>query len=334
MALKTPTTTIIDDSLVAVLDETYVKTMTVQEFIPYATGEVTGYNSGGSVGTITSSIVQFPFSTPFTSATSTGSLSTTKSNGAGQSSETHGYFATGSDIDRFPFATTPVTGVVVGNLSQSRSTSAGQSSATNGYTSGGVQVPTILNRIDSFPFSTPFQNAVNVGNLSNTRRDLAGHSSLTHGYSSGGEYLPGTPSNRIDRFPFSTPFVTATNVASPAFNGLSGSRRNVSGQSSSTYGYTSGGTNPPTSTAAINTIDRFPFSTPFTSATDIGDISSARWHTASQSSTTNGYNSGGMNTPSTYVNTIDSFPFSTPFQTATSVGNLGTARSMSVGQQD
>ena len=57
----------------------------------------------------------------------------------------------------------------------------------------------------------------------------------------------------------------------------------------SSHGYTSGGTTP---VEMRNTIDKFPF-TSDTSATDVGDLSKDRWRSAGQSSSTNGYVSGG-----------------------------------------
>lgn len=142
------------------------------------------------------------------------------------------------------------------------------------------------------------------------------------GYTSGG-YPP--VSTAIDKFPFATSPVSATNVGS-----LTQARMRVAGQSSSFDGYTSGGLGPPP-TVTVNTIDRFPFTTPFTTATDIGDLSLTIRESAGQSSSIDGYNSGG--TPGLYGNdTINRFPFSTPFITATDIGNLSQARRSSAGQ--
>jgi len=61
-------------------------------------------------------------------------------------------------------------------------------------------------------------------------------------------------------------------------------RKNVAGQSSSTYGYTSGGN----TGAYSNVIDKFSFSSD-ENATDVGDLTVARYGPAGQSSSTYGY---------------------------------------------
>jgi hypothetical protein len=83
-----------------------------------------------------------------------------------------------------------------------------------------------------------------------------------------------------------------------------------------------------------NIIDRFPFSTPFTTATDIADLSIVKIFSAGQSSLTDGYSSGGFTTPLTYSNVVDRFPFSTPFTTSTDIGDISVARFGVSGQQD
>ena len=84
----------------------------------------------------------------------------------------------------------------------------------------------------------------------------------------------------------------------------------------SNYGYTSGGSTP----GASNIIDKFPFATD-TNATDVGDITVARFYVAGQSSSESGYTSGG----DPVTNTIDKFPFATDAN-ATDVGDLTAVR--------
>jgi hypothetical protein len=91
-------------------------------------------------------------------------------------------------------------------------------------------------------------------------------------------------------------------------------------------GYTSGGASSPSS--YVNTVDKFPFSANG-NATDVGDLSQTREQLAGQSSTTNGYTSGGFTTVA--VNTVDKFPFSVDGN-ASDVGDLTQARSASAGQ--
>ena len=83
----------------------------------------------------------------------------------------------------------------------------------------------------------------------------------------------------------------------------------------SNFGYTSGG-NP-----AGDTIDKFSF-TSDGNATDVGNLTLAKSQIAGQSSSENGYVSGGQ--PGT-INVIEKFPFATDAN-ATDVGDLTAAR--------
>jgi len=157
-----------------------------------------------------------------------------------------------------------------------------------------------------------------AGDSDYTDIDSAGASSglpTTHaqgsisGYSSGG--FPYT--NTIEKFSF-TSDANATDVGN-----LTVSRARVSGQSSTSSGYVSGGLVPPHS----NVIDKFPFSSD-ANATDVGNLIAINSQTAGQSSTTHGYASGGANPPP-YHNTIQKFSF-TSDGNATDVGDLTQAR--------
>jgi len=344
MALKINQSILISDLLMAEMNETYVKSLTVSERVPNATGVTYGYASGGQPSPpapplALNTIDRFPFTTPFATATDLADLSGTTEYAAGVSSDVDGYSVGGiegttnqSFISKFPFSTPFTTGLTVGNLEIGKGNSAGHSSYTNGYSAGGLLGPAPsprTNRIDTFPFSTAFTTASDVGDLSETRDLVTGQSSGINGYSSGGAVPSVT--NRVDRFPFSTPFITATNVGS-----LSLSRSATGGINSSTNGYNSGGatpsSNPPT--FSTNTIDRFPFASPFVGATDIGDLFQSRREASGQSSTTEGYTSGGGPPLGTILNTIDKFPFSTPFGTATDVGDLFIRKNGTAGHQD
>ena len=103
---------------------------------------------------------------------------------------------------------------------------------------------------------------------------------------------------------------------------LTVARSQAAGQSSSSSGYTSGGT------PYSNVIDKFPFSSD-ANATDVGDLTVARRAVASQSSEDNGYTSGG-HTPA-MSNVIDKFSF-TSDGNATDVGDLTVARTAVTGQ--
>jgi hypothetical protein len=304
---------------------------------PSFQGSVSGYSSGGAcTPTVCNVIDKFPFSSD-ANATDVGDLTQARGFVAGQSSSTNGYSSGGSTpsevntIDKFPFSS-DANATDVGNLTESRNYSAGQSSSTNGYTSGGAYVssPTLTTRyniIDKFPFSSD-ANATDVGDLTVDRAGAGGQSSSTHGYTSGGfQRFPETNVNTIDKFPFSAD-ANATDVGDSII-----AMTERSGQSSSTHGYISGGgvyINP-SSVAVCNIIDKFPFSSD-ANATDVGDLTVGRRNTAGQSSTTNGYTSGGHTSPFTICNIIDKFPFSSDAN-ATDVGDLTVARPGAAGQQ-
>ena len=68
-------------------------------------------------------------------------------------------------------------------------------------------------------------------------------------------------------------------------------------------------------------------------ASDVGDLTQARYSAAGQSSTTHGYTSGGIvYPPFAYRNTIDKFPFSSDTN-ATDVGDLLNNVGFTTGQQ-
>jgi hypothetical protein len=137
------------------------------------------------------------------------------------------------------------------------------------------------------------------------------------GYTSGG----GIPamSNIIDKFPFATD-ANATDVGDLTKVGST-----FSSQSSDLSGYTAGGATPSQSPYFSNIIDKFPFSSD-ANATDVGDLTLARYASAGQSSDVSGYTSGGQQSgPPTQSNNIDKFPFTTDTN-ATDVGDLTVVR--------
>lgn len=72
----------------------------------------------------------------------------------------------------------------------------------------------------------------------------------------------------------------------------------------SNFAYNAGGYSP-----LVNTIDKFSFASDG-NATDTGDLSSARWASAPNSSSTDGYYTGGLTGPGTQgTNAIEKFPF-------------------------
>jgi len=146
------------------------------------------------------------------------------------------------------------------------------------------------------------------------------------GYASGGRnpVLPTGPYlNTIDKFPFSAD-ASASDVGD-----LTEARTSAAGQSSATHGYTSSGLNPELPTGPrVNTIDKFPFSAD-ASASDVGDLIEVKSGAAGQSSSENGYTSGGILPP--ILNTIEKFPFAAD-ASVSDVGDLFEARFGCTGQ--
>ena len=228
----------------------------------------------------------------------------------------YGSPSTLNTIDKFPFAT-DADATDVGDLTVARYGIAGQSSSEYGYTTGGDPGP--LNIIDKFPFATD-GNATDVGDLTVAREGPSGQSSSESGYTSGGLGNSGTTT--VDKFPFSSD-ADATDVGD-----LTQSRYICAGQSSSESGYTSGGRNVDAPSANLNTIDKFPFSSD-ANATDVGDLTVARYNLTGQSSEDYGYSSGGY--APLNVNTIDKFPFASDGN-ASDVGDLIAATKDQSGQ--
>ena len=136
------------------------------------------------------------------------------------------------------------------------------------------------------------------------------------GFAAGGINPSG--SNVIDKFLFSS------NTTATDHGDLSVVRGIQGGQSSSTHGYTSGGGYTPENGGYAFTIDKFSFATAG-NATDHGDLTVARHGTAANSSTTDGYTSGGYISTPTESNTIDKFSFASAGN-ATDQGDLTVAR--------
>ena len=220
-------------------------------------------------------------------------------------------------IEKYPFSS-DANSTDVGDLTSPSYVATGNQSSVNGYVSGDGNFAK-ANRIEKFPFSSD-ANATDVGDLTQARFGTAGQSSITHGYISGGaeETGPSNGTNVIDKFPFSTD-TNASDVGD-----LSITRGGSSGQTSSTHGYTSGGLSnlyaPPF--ILYNTIDKFPFSSDG-NASDVGDLTQARYSLAGQSSDASGYVSGGTGLGIPPYNTIDKFPFSSDAN-ATDVGDIST----------
>ena len=129
------------------------------------------------------------------------------------------------------------------------------------------------------------------------------------GYASGGS----PNANTIQKYSF-TADENATDVGD-----LTQLKFALSGNTSSSHGYTAGGRLP----LQTNVIDKFPFATD-ENATDIGDLTEDKYNTAASSSSENGYHSGGS-TP-TSLNVIEKFSFAAD-ENGTDIADLLAARS-------
>ena len=287
-------------------------------------GSTSGYTSGGQGSNV---IDKYDYASDG-DATNVGDLTTSRIC-VGQSSANHGYstgYASGgvtnTAVDKFPFAS-DFTGNAtdVGDLAVWLGLGAGQSSIANGFgyhTGGNLQVSpyAATNNIQKFSFATD-GDGTDVSDLSLSRGTMTGQSSSENGYTSGGIGAAG-PSARedvIDKFPFASDG-DATEVGNFTIG-----RYGLSGQSSSTHGYSSGGF------ITTNRIDKFSFASNG-NASDVGDLTAGRYtYTAGTSSTASGYATG----PNLLV---DKFPFASDFNgTATDVLNLTVTRQYAAGQQ-
>jgi hypothetical protein len=290
--------------------------------VPYAfQGSNYGYTSGGYYGY--NVIDNFPFSSATTNATDVGDLTVNRFYLSGQSSADYGYTSggypsplSGNVIDRFPFVNGG-NATDVGDLTGAIWRTTGQSSENYGYVSGGSSSPTQVTTIQRFSFATGTESASSFATLSIKRASSAGQSDIEndYGWNSGGL----GELSVIDKFPF------ASGGTSTDSGNLSANRYQSMGQSSTDYGYTSGGVPSP---VGGNVIDRFPFASGG-NATDVGNLTSNREWGAGQSSTTHGYITAGNSS----VNIIERFPFSSATTNATDVGDLTVGRYSPAGQQ-
>ena len=109
----------------------------------------------------------------------------------------------------------------------------------------------------------------------------------SHGYVSGGAVSILTSRDTIEKFNLDVGETNATDIAD-----LTVSRWATSGQSSSTHGYTTGGTTSPTDPYTLyDIIDKFPFSSD-ANASDVGNLTQGFQNGAGHQSSTHGYISG------------------------------------------
>ena len=133
-----------------------------------------------------------------------------------------------------------------------------------------------------------------------------------YGYAMGG-YIPSAATDTIQKYSF-TSDGNSTDVA----NLTSARAHDFSGCSSSTYGYANGGGPPASPSTASNVIDKHQYGTS-NNSTDVGDLTLARYASASCEGSSYGYVMGGA-TP-TKQNIIERYPFASDTN-ASDVGDL------------
>jgi len=282
----------------------------------YSAGGITDYRSPpySPNGTV---LDRFPFSTPFVTASSVGSLTSSRATAAGISGDGFGFVVSGrqpdspvvtSGIDRFPFAASPVNASAIGaELIAHYSYLTGISSGKNGYITGGSSsnpgsTAGITNTISKFPFANAVRT-ISVGVLSVARLGSGGVSGITDGYVIGGNFSSPSSTNYtniIDRFPFAQEITNAFNTGT-----LTATKSFMSTQSSDTYGYSLGGTNSipsptspttvaspfyaalgPTSypaqlglgfTSQSTTLERFPYASGTVTGSSVGTLTTGKW---------------------------------------------------------
>jgi outer membrane protein assembly factor BamB len=292
---------------------------------------VSGFEAFPSTST---RIDRYPFAAPVVpfTATNIGDITANTLNASSHSSSLDAYVAgvptspssIGTQTESFPFFSPFTIATDVGDLAVAPVGGVGNSSSTDGISANGNPA----GGQESFPFASPFTTSSSVGSLTGRKRYGFGNSSSTDGHASGGYVTPFPTgvSNQTDRFPFSSPFTTATDVGDFATNRTRGASAD-----SSTDGFVAGGKTAPGTFTTIVTVERFPFSSPFVTATDVGDLNIAARGQRGSSSSSDGYSAGGFGPPA--FTQVDRFPFSSPFVTATDVGDLTQARDSGTSHQ-
>lgn len=264
-----------------------------------------GYFAGSSApgSTALSNIERFDFSNETPSKVN-NNLPTTRSNLAAISSDSFGYFGGGTDptagfppalssVHRFDFNNETIKKLDY-DLSNNTTNLSGIYGArsvlrkagfrTYGYFAGGTDpgpTPNVTSAMSRLDFSTESVSSPNT--LNDTTRRIASIASNNYGYFA---YGTSPIANRLDFSNDST--LTISSLSSP-----SSGRLDASGFSSNSYGYFGGGQLPPLfSSAVVNTISRFDFSSETVS--DPGkNLSVARNSMATISNSSYGYFGGG-----------------------------------------
>lgn len=261
-----------------------------------------GYIAGGyqgpaafpnpSSGATNGAIDKFPFAISSGISTDVGDQVTNTNVPVGASSDTHGYSIAGlsygfgpsllSDVEKYSHSSDG-NATKIGDLIDDRWNHASNSSRNDGvaFVSGGFDTPPssggLSDTIQKFPFASD-NDAVDtganiIGGLYTTYgvSGATGTVSKTHAYIAGGgpPYL--FQVNMIQKFPFSISSGTSTDVGDLFYG-----RANLSGISSTTHGYATGGEATPNPPApypydGVNTIQKWSIASD-ANGTDVGDM--------------------------------------------------------------
>ena len=244
-----------------------------------------GFHAGGwdasASNNATDRIGKFAFSSN-TTGTDHGDLIGVRIYGAGCSSETHGYHASGhiqngtaqNHIQKYAF-TSNTTAADVGDLHVTSSEGTGISSATQGFVIGGSNNATGANYgtwIRKWTFASD-GNSVGHGDLASITAQAAGCSGETHGIMIGGYSEPSTPTlvDKVQKFAY------ASNTTASDIGNMHAVRFGQTGAGSTTHAYSAGGNN--SSESRQNNIQKVAFASG-TDTTDVADLTVTVAYTA------------------------------------------------------
>ena len=255
-----------------------------------------GFRAGGDAGSYASvnNIEKYSLSSD-ANATDVGDLNASRSNTQGGSSTTHGYTMGGSTSG------SGVNGNYTQNIQKFSLTSDGDASAITATLTANV-VGANIGEISDFDHANIY---------------------ITGGLTGSTAPPSGSPPDAarvatIDKFDVSSDTTNATDQGD-----LLAANYANAGHSSSTHGYTSGGSIP----ASTDVIQKFPFAAT-ADATDVGDLSVGRYDGGGTSSTTHGYRAGAV-APAPAQNVIDKFPFASDAN-ATDVGDVAQPKAAGI----
>jgi len=189
---------------------------------------------------------------------------------------------------------------------------------------GPVGTAGITSSVDRFPFSVTPATSTSVGNISVAQGVSGGNSDISNGV--GYQTIGSLSTDNLESFPYSSPFTTGTDVG--LITGTNVNRANSQAMQSSSDGYLS---TLNTAGAGDGNIQSFPFSSPFTTTTQLGDLVADVFLAGAAYSSTDGYMMGGRTGGNIARNDIQSFPFASPFTITTDVGNLTLSVNLSSG---